>query len=179
MLTEYIHKHEKTPTTRQKAHWAKAKSIFRKGRPHWTRLGSQHLCSLGEKPFTSILSNTEQPGAYSAFCNMAARDILSICSSLQWRLYLPMQQMRGWELKARFSSDPQKTFVWFMRCVTPLVWREPPPQLPSLSSPLISACCYAKGANLRTDSSEKKAIKKKKAPYFRNLNNKPCDQNNS
>lgn len=55
-----------------------------------------------------------------------------------------------------------------------------PPQLLSLLSPLISARCYAEGANFRTDSSEKKAIKKKKTtPYFRNLNNKPCDQNNS
>lgn len=48
-----------------------------------------------------------------------------------------------------------------MHRVTPLVWWKPA-HLPSLPFPLISACCYAEGANLRTDSSEKKAIKQKK-----------------
>lgn len=85
----------------------------------------------------------------------------------------------GLRAQGSFQQWPSEDVRLIYALCHPLGLTRAPPQLPSLSSPLISACCYAKGANLRTDSSEKKAIKKKKAPYFRNLNNKPCDQNNS
>lgn len=164
----------KHPNWQPEAHWAQAKTVFWKGRPHWTQLVSQHLSSLVKKSFTSILSNAQQTKVYSAFCNMAACNV-----SLHWRLHFPAADR---ELRAQnlFQQWPSAEVALIYEPCHPLVWWQPP-QLLSLPSPLISTRCYAEGANFRTDSSEKKAIKKKKnnTPYFRNLNNKPCDQNNS
>lgn len=61
---------------------AQAKPVFGKGRPHWTWKALQHLAFLSRKPFTSILSETQQTEVYPVSYDMAARDGPSVCVSL-------------------------------------------------------------------------------------------------
>lgn len=108
------------------AHWAQAKPIFWKGRPCWTDLVSQHLSTLVKKSFTSILSNAQQTEVYSAFCNMAARDVSSICSSLHWRLHFPTAD-RGLRAQNLFQWWPSAEVGLIYEPCHPLVWWQPPP----------------------------------------------------
>lgn len=72
---------EKT-SSKSEAHGAQAKPVFSKSRPHRTWEVLQHLAFLSRKPFTSILSKTQQTKIYSVSYDMAACDGSSVCLSL-------------------------------------------------------------------------------------------------
>lgn len=62
--------------------WSTSKPVFWKGRPHHTWKVLQRLAFLTRKPFTSILSKTQQTKVYSVSYDMAACDSSSVCLSL-------------------------------------------------------------------------------------------------